>query len=405
MAPSLVTEDYYMILEVGQTATPELIIRSYRRLALKLHPDRNAKHDATEAFQLLGKAYETLKDENKRRAYDIFYPSINRSRPFPQTTGTPRSPPSALSEATQIAAIQKLKQERGVRWLTKKNVLDSSIYEVQRVIRRLEQEIKNLDSIAAAEAATEAKKNSWGTWLLSPIYKKVEDSEEEKARKDRGRQERRIEKDMKERRLALKKAALREEQSLLEKAKEAAEAADFVDDGNIRLLQQRIWAREASEKQEKEKVERERQARIRKEQQEQQEKRNREAAEARFKQLAEEQKRSREVAEALRRRQRQNIFLDAIRNRQKQYTHVNTPEESNYQSHQSVCRHDGWWPKVQGRTECPTCTESWTYLLQCPDCSMKACPRCQHAIRPKRGRRNPPRARTPSPDYSYDTFY
>ena len=42
-----------MVLEVGQTAAPELIIRSYKRLALKLHPDRNAKDDATEAFQLV----------------------------------------------------------------------------------------------------------------------------------------------------------------------------------------------------------------------------------------------------------------------------------------------------------------------------------------------------------------
>ncbi len=53
MAPAQITEDYYMVLEVGQTAAPELIIRSYKRLALKLHPDRNAKHDATEAFQLV----------------------------------------------------------------------------------------------------------------------------------------------------------------------------------------------------------------------------------------------------------------------------------------------------------------------------------------------------------------
>ena len=53
MAPVPITEDYYMVLEVSQTATPELVTRSYKRLALKLHPDRNAKHDATEAFQLV----------------------------------------------------------------------------------------------------------------------------------------------------------------------------------------------------------------------------------------------------------------------------------------------------------------------------------------------------------------
>ena len=53
MAPSPITDDYYMVLEVEQTATRELIVRSYKRLALKLHPDRNAERDATEAFQLV----------------------------------------------------------------------------------------------------------------------------------------------------------------------------------------------------------------------------------------------------------------------------------------------------------------------------------------------------------------
>jgi curved DNA-binding protein CbpA len=51
MAPSVITEDYYLILEVEQTAELELITRSYKRLALKLHPDRNPRRDATEAFQ------------------------------------------------------------------------------------------------------------------------------------------------------------------------------------------------------------------------------------------------------------------------------------------------------------------------------------------------------------------
>ena len=53
MVPSPITNDYYLVLEVGQTATPELIIKSYKRLALKLHPDRNTKDDATKAFQLV----------------------------------------------------------------------------------------------------------------------------------------------------------------------------------------------------------------------------------------------------------------------------------------------------------------------------------------------------------------
>ena len=69
----------------------------------------------------------------------------------------------------------------------KKLAFDSSIFELQRGIRLLKQEIKNLDSISAAEAAVEAQKNNWATWLLSSISKKVEDTEEEKVRKDRER--------------------------------------------------------------------------------------------------------------------------------------------------------------------------------------------------------------------------
>ncbi|KLJ07618.1 hypothetical protein EMPG_10010 [Blastomyces silverae] len=295
MAPVPITEDYYMVLEVVQTATPELIIQSYKRLALKLHPDRNAKPDATESFQLLGRAYETLKDESKRRAYDLIYPFITRSHPSPQTTQTPRPPAStpqseALSDAAQIATLQKSKQERGARWWTKKNAFSSSIFELQRKIRRLEQEIKNLESIVAAEAAEEAQKNSWATWLLSPIYKKAKDSEEEKARKDRGRQERRIEKDMKDRRLELMKGDLKKEESFLRKAKEEVDAADLVDTRKIQVIQDRILARKTWERQERERVERERIAKIWKQQQEQQQKREWEAAEALRKQQAEERR-------------------------------------------------------------------------------------------------------------------
>ncbi|KAI4279281.1 MAG: hypothetical protein L6R38_005075 [Xanthoria sp. 2 TBL-2021] len=144
MVPPPITDDYYMVLEVKQIATLELIIKSYKRLALKLHPDRNSKLDATEAFQLLGRAYETLKDENKRQAYDLIDPSLTR-RPFsPQTTQKPRPPPAstpqseALNEAAQLASLQKSKQERGAKWRIKKNAFDSSTFELQRGIRHLE---------------------------------------------------------------------------------------------------------------------------------------------------------------------------------------------------------------------------------------------------------------------------
>jgi curved DNA-binding protein CbpA len=51
MTSSTPIEDYFEILEVAHEATVEVIVKSYKRLALKLHPDRNARHDATAAFQ------------------------------------------------------------------------------------------------------------------------------------------------------------------------------------------------------------------------------------------------------------------------------------------------------------------------------------------------------------------
>jgi hypothetical protein len=53
MTSSLSTEDYYTVLELNQNATREEIVKSYKRLALKRHPDRNMEKDATEAFQLV----------------------------------------------------------------------------------------------------------------------------------------------------------------------------------------------------------------------------------------------------------------------------------------------------------------------------------------------------------------
>jgi hypothetical protein len=352
----------------------------------------------------LGQAYDTLKDVRKRREYDFIYPSIVRRRSSPQSTQTPGPPPQELSEAVQIATLQRSKQDRSTRWRIKKNAFDVSVFELQKGIWQLEQEIKNLNSILAAEAATEAQKNSWGTWLLSPIYTKVEDSEEEKARKDRGRQERRIEKDMKERRLELRKADMKKEQNLLNKAKDEVEAADLGDDRKIGEIQAKIRLREFRERQEREKVEKERMAKIWRQEQEEREQRDREAAQTRRK-LQEE----RRAAEQKRQEEATKYWEKVING---QYAHLNQSDgRSTRQAHTSTCRHDGWWAKVQGRTACPECNDIWTYLLQCPSCAMKACPKCQSAIRPRITRntartfqRNPPRVRTPSPAL-YDDYW
>jgi molecular chaperone DnaJ len=65
--------DYYEILEVTRTASGDEIKRSYRKLAVRYHPDKNpGDHTAEEKFKELGTAYEVLMDVEKRAAYDRF---------------------------------------------------------------------------------------------------------------------------------------------------------------------------------------------------------------------------------------------------------------------------------------------------------------------------------------------
>ncbi|KAI1089886.1 DnaJ-domain-containing protein [Rostrohypoxylon terebratum] len=64
--------DFYSILEVDSDATAAEITASYRRLALRHHPDKNPENieAATEAFQKIQFAYEILSDPEKRYRYD-----------------------------------------------------------------------------------------------------------------------------------------------------------------------------------------------------------------------------------------------------------------------------------------------------------------------------------------------
>jgi len=65
--------DYYEILEVERSVTEEVIKRSYRKLAVKYHPDKNpGDHEAEERFKELGEAYDVLMDPQKRSAYDRY---------------------------------------------------------------------------------------------------------------------------------------------------------------------------------------------------------------------------------------------------------------------------------------------------------------------------------------------
>lgn len=66
-------KDYYEVLGLSRQASNEEIKKSFKKLAMKYHPDRNPDNPkAEDSFKEAKEAYEVLSDSNKRSAYDQF---------------------------------------------------------------------------------------------------------------------------------------------------------------------------------------------------------------------------------------------------------------------------------------------------------------------------------------------
>ncbi|MGH1403061.1 MAG: molecular chaperone DnaJ [Alphaproteobacteria bacterium] len=66
-------KDFYKVLGVDQSASADELKKAYRKLAMKYHPDQNKDNpDAEEKFKQISEAYDILKDDQKRAAYDQY---------------------------------------------------------------------------------------------------------------------------------------------------------------------------------------------------------------------------------------------------------------------------------------------------------------------------------------------
>jgi curved DNA-binding protein CbpA len=107
-------KNYYIILEVSSTATPEEIKTAYRRLAKKYHPDKNTGNKAAEEyFKEIQEAYAVLSNPEKRKKFDQrFFRTASSPQPQTRTHSGPVYSGNAYQYAQQQAQAQAKAQAR-----------------------------------------------------------------------------------------------------------------------------------------------------------------------------------------------------------------------------------------------------------------------------------------------------
>jgi hypothetical protein len=388
----------------------------------------------------LAKAYETLKDEKKRRYYDSLYnefkskATARAANAPPQWSGTTKAKPKPdeadiSEEIASITAIYKAKAERAATWAKNRREYDDTIFELKREIRKLQAATRAFEQKEKAERDEEKAKNSWTRWILNPIYGKPVETEEEKRKKDKARIDRLHSMRFKERELARKDEELRMWEERLRVKEKEKEAGDQKDDINRSALEGRVYQKKEKARREKERLEKEAIERLHRERMEKErvervarEKAQKELQEKLWREWqerdAEVKRRRKEADEAKRRKGQEEMeeieriyrimreqrtfegFQDEIpreeaarsfgRPMHKTKSDQASPINTGFTScTRSSCLHEGWWDKIEGRSTCERCAVSHHgYLLQCPGCKMKACASCQQLLRPRKSNMN-----------------
>ncbi|KAI8625349.1 hypothetical protein F5Y19DRAFT_489677 [Xylariaceae sp. FL1651] len=389
MAPATVTEDYYAVLGVMSTADAQAIKAAYRMLARVTHPDRNSNPNATEEFQLLQSAYETLNDPTTRQRYDNTRPRASTfSPPFATAAsgtssqggfGQKRADDTTSEDANKTERVHTLER---LQALYTKQYLDT--FEVRRSVRKLEAELAKLREEDEAEAREAAARSNWwgsvssfffGTSSQEPVLKE----ESERRRLNRSAA------------IKIKTADLLRKNSELS----TVETAIAITEGQIAHLKQQIAVDERRQQAEKraqeqhdmygrqrQEAERRAQAQCRWFEEVLRRKREaemeRERMEFKQREREQEEQKQREQEEKARKCRDQKENPAGRKGAKRQQTRASKPANGS----QQACLHRGWWNRVPGRTTCSNCSQMLArFAFECPDCHIKACVSCRRTLK------------------------
>lgn len=284
------------------------------------------------------------------------------------------------------------RQERLRTFALAKSRYDNEIFELGRVVRKLTADLKRLQDQDDEDMRKEKERNGWFAYLTRPLYGQNDETDEQKQERETKRFHRLASKTIKGSELHEKEAKIHTLQTALQNVNSniAAEKKK-AEDERKRLDDEARARRMRMEQEERDRWLQERRERMAKAQREASERAAREAREAEAARKAQEsQERVRMAAAATERRRREEERAQAVREaeeaaRRARKTRNNRSEAPN----RSVCRHDKFWPKIEGSQLCSNCHENQRrFAFQCPGCRMIACASCRQSLRgekPKKG--------------------
>jgi septal ring factor EnvC (AmiA/AmiB activator) len=292
---------------------------------------------------------------------------------------------SASEARTKKEKEDNARQERLRILESVKSRYDSDIFELSRAVRKLEADLKRFQDQDDEDIRQEKARNSWWAYLASPVYGKVNETDEQKQARETARLHRLASKSIKGSELDREKAKLQRLQNALQDVNVKIAVEKKKEEDEKRKLEDEARARKQKMEQEERirmmREMRERAAKAQKERDEQAAKEARKAQAAREAQEA--QERVRMAAAAERRRKEAEERAEAMRAAEEAARKARkTWDKWAERSTKSTCRHDRFWPKVEGRQLCSNCyAVQRRFAFQCPGCQMVACANCRQNLR------------------------